>query len=253
MQVIATAAPATRAQRIAVYRSAVAAVLLVLTGAILAVVCLTTPIIGSLMPSGRPTPEQMALGVIGWGFAVLAPAGFLILGIAKLFQSVDGFASLRPRAFGRHLAQTLGPDHVAAFDLVLPGGRRIHELILGPFGIAILGDLPPASVSRHQGVSWEVRGPRGSWVPIESPLERAARDGERVRGWLATDDRDFLVKTYAAVVTDDPRVERTSSCAVVRTAELGAWLQALPPQRGLTPQRRERLVELIGSVAAGGR
>jgi hypothetical protein len=88
-------------------------------------------------------------------------------------------------------------------------------------------------------------------VPIESPLERAGRDGERVRGWLATDDHDFLVRTYAAVVTDDPRIERTSSCAVVRTADLGAWLEALPPQRGLTPQRRERLVELIGSVAAG--
>ena len=251
MQVIATAAPATRAQRIAVYRSAVVAVLLVLVGAILAVVCLATPIIGSLMPTGRPTPEEMAVGVVGWGFAVLVPAGFLILGVAKLFQTVDGYASLRPRTIAGHLARTLGPDHVAAFDLLLPGGRRVHELILGPFGIAILGDLPPASVSRHQGSSWEIRGPRGSWVPIESPLERAARDGERVRGWLATDDHDFLVKTYAAVVTDDPRIERTSSCAVVRTAELGAWLEALPPQRGLTPQRRERLVELIGSVAAG--
>lgn len=253
MQVIATAAPATRAQRIAVYRSAVVAVLLVLTGAILAYVCLATPIIGTFMPTGRPSGEETAVGIVAWAFAVLVPAGFLILGVAKLFHTVDGYTSLRPRAIAPRLARALGPDHVAASDLTLPGGRRVHELILGPFGIAILGDLPPASVSRHHGSSWEIRGARGSWVPIESPLERAARDGERVRGWLATDDRDFLVKTYAAVVTDDPSIERTPSCAVVRSADLGAWLEALPAQRGLTPQRRERLVELIGSVAAGGR
>lgn len=253
MQVIAAASPATRAQRIAVYRSAIVAVFLVLTGGILAYVCLATPILGSFVPTGRPSSEEMAVGIVAWGFAVLVPAGFLILGVAKLFQAVDGYASLRPRTVAPQLARALGPDHVAAGGIILPGGRRVPELILGPFGIAILGDLPPASVSRHRGSSWEIRGPRGSWVPIESPLERAARDAERVRGWVATDDRDFLVKTYAAVVTDDPRIERTSSCAVVGTVELGAWLEALPPQRGLTPQRRERLVELIASVVAEGR
>jgi hypothetical protein len=251
MQVLATASPATRAQRIAVYRSAIVAVFLVLTGAILAYVLLATPILGAFTPTGRPSGEEMAVGMVAWGFAVLVPAGFLILGVAKLVQTVDGYASLRPRTVAPQLAQALGPDHVAASDLILPGGRRVPEMILGPFGIAILGDLPPASVSRHRGSSWEIRGPRGSWVPIENPLERASRDAERVRGWVATDDRDFLVKTYAAVVTDDPRIERTPSCAVVRTAELGAWLEALPPQRGLTPQRRERLLELVGSAVAG--
>jgi len=89
-------------------------------------------------------------------------------------------------------------------------------------------------------------------VPIEAPLDRAARDAERVRGWLATDDRDFLVKVYAAIVTDDERVERTSTCAVVRTHELAAWLEALPGQRGLTAARREHLVELLRSVAVRG-
>ena len=94
-----------------------------------------------------------------------------------------------------------------------------------------------------------MRGSRGRWIPIEAPLDRAARDAERVRGWLATDDRDFLVRVYAAVVTDDERVERTPTCAVVRPGDLAAWLEALPGQRGLTPDRRERLVELIRSVA----
>lgn len=250
MQVIATAAPASRAQRVAVYRSAVAAVLLVVVGALLAWVLLATPILGSVIPVGRPTETQMAIGMVAWGFAVLVPTGFLVLGVAMILHTVEGYAALRPRTLTPRLAGALGPDHLAATNLVLPGGRRIHELVLGPFGIVVLGDLPPPSISRHVGSAWEVRGPGGTWVPIEGPLDRTARDAERIRGWLATDDRDFLVKTYGAVVSDDPRVVRTPACAVVRSADLAAWLESLPPQRGLTLQRRERLAELIGSVAA---
>jgi hypothetical protein len=249
MQVIATAAPANRAHRVAVVRSAVVAVLLVVVGALLAGILLATPILGSLIPVGRPTEAQMAIGILAWGFAVLAPTGFLILGVAKIVHTVEGYAALRPGTLTPRLAGALGPDHLAATNLILPGGRRIHELVLGPFGIAILGDLPPPSISRHVGSAWEVRGPGGRWVPIEGPLDRTARDAERIRGWLATDDRDFLVRTYAAVVSDDPRVERTPSCAVVSSTEIAAWLESLPPQRGLTLQRRERLAELIGSVA----
>jgi hypothetical protein len=81
-------------------------------------------------------------------------------------------------------------------------------------------------------------------------VQRAARDAERVRGWLATDERDFLVRVYAAVVTDDPGVERSAVCAVVPPAELAAWLEALPVQRGLTPERRERLAGLVRDLAA---
>jgi hypothetical protein len=39
----------------------------------------------------------------------------------------------------------------------------------------------------------------------------------------------------------------------VSTSDLAAWLEALPVQRGLTPERRERLVELIRSVARPSR
>ena len=108
---------------------------------------------------------------------------------------------------------------------------------------------PPPSAGTS-AASWEIRGERGLWTPIEPPLDRAARDAERVRGWLSTHDRDFLVRIYAAVVTDDQRVERTATCAVVPPRQLAAWLESLPAQRGLTPDRRSRLVELVRSVAA---
>ena len=87
--------------------------------------------------------------------------------------------------------------------------------MLGPFGIVVVGDMPPASATRHANGHWEIRDGRGRWIPVESPVQRAARDAERVRGWLATDDRDFLVRVYAVLVTGDATVERSPSCAVV--------------------------------------
>ena len=85
---------------------------------------------------------------------------------------------------------------------------------------------------------------------MEDPLERASRDAERVRGWLATDDRDFLVRVYAAIVVEDPTIERSPTCAVVAPGDSPAWLGALPAQRGLTAARREHLVEMVRSAAA---
>jgi hypothetical protein len=251
MQVIATAPTAARANRLALARVAVSAVLMIVAGGMLAWLCVTTPIISAFVPNGRPSAMQAAAGILAWGFAIVVPAGFLILGLARILTAVEAAAALRSTAMAPRLARSLGADHLAATDLILPGGRRIHELVLGPFGIVVLGDVPPAGVSRHVGNHWELRGPRGRWLPIEAPLDRAARDAERVRGWLTTDDRDFLVRVYAAIVTDDRQVERTPTCAVVRPGDLGAWLQALPTQRGLTSDRRERLVELIRSVATG--
>lgn len=252
MQVIAAGPPASPADRVAVVRSAASAVLMIVVGVMLGWACVATPIISAFMPDGRPSALQAAAGIFAWGFAIVVPAGFLILGLARILGVLEAAASLGPRAMTPRLASELGADHLAATDLVLPGGRRIHELVLGPFGIVVLGDMPPAAVSRHVGARWEGRGPRGRWIPIEGPVERAARDTERVRGWLASDDRDFLVRVYAAVVTDRPGVERTAGCAVVRAADLAGWLEALPAQRGLTPDRRERLVDLIRSVATGG-
>jgi hypothetical protein len=249
MQVIAAAAPSSRLERIGLVRSAATAVLLLVAGALLAWLCLGTPLVNGFIPDGRPSPIQVVAGVAAWGFAIIVPAGFVVIGFARMAALVEAVLGARPTAVAPRLAKSLGPDHLAATDLLLPGGRRIHELVLGPFGIVVIGDVPPPAMSRHVGNRWEVRGGRGRWLPMESPVERAARDAERVRGWLASDDRDFLVRVYAAVVTDDSRVERSAGCAVVAPRDLAGWLEALPVQRGLTTQRREHVVELIRSVA----
>jgi hypothetical protein len=252
MQVIAVSSPGSLADRVAVVRSFAVAVLLLLAGAALAWLCLATPLISSFIPSGRPSPLQVASGILVWGFAIVVPAAFLIMGLARLASLVESYTASRPRRVTPHLARALGPDHLAATDLVLPAGRRVHELVLGPFGIVVMGDVPPPSATRHVGARWEMRDDRGRWIPIEDPVQRAARDAERVRGWLGTEDRDFLVRVYAAVVTGDPTITRSPNCAVVAPADLAAWLEALPAQRGLTAQRREHLAELVRQVATAG-
>ena len=114
----------------------------------------------------------------------------------------------------------------------------------------MLGDVPPASMTRHVGQRWEMRDDRGRWIPIENPVQRAERDAERVRGWLATEDRDFLrpglrrARHRGRAAWSGP-----PACAVVAPSELAGWLEALPTQRGLTGARREHLVELVRSLA----
>lgn len=249
MQVIA-ADPSSRSDRLAVARSTLASVLLILGGAAVALLCLGTPLLSSFTPSGRPSVAQTAAGVLAWGFAIIVPAALMLLGVVGLVGTLGAARATRPRPITARLARSLGSSHIAATDLVLPGGRRIHEMVLGPFGIVVLGDVPPPSLSRHVGTAWEIRGERGRWIPIEAPLDRTARDAERVRGWLTTHDRDFLVRVYAAIVTDDQRVERTDACTVVAPGQFAAWLEGLPAQRGLTPDRHAQLVGLVRSVAA---
>jgi hypothetical protein len=227
--------------------------LLLTAGVAVGWLSLATPVVSSFIPNGRPSALEIAGGIVVWGFAIVVPAVFLIMGVARLVAIVDVVSAGRPRRVTPDLARALGPDHLAATDLVLPGGRRVHEMVLGPFGIVVLGDVPPRSATRHVGERWELRDNRGRWIPIENPVQRASRDAERVRSWLAAEDRDFLVRVYALIVTEDRSIERLPSCAVVAPGQLAGWLEALPGQRGLTTQRREHLVELVQALAAGGR
>lgn len=88
----------------------------------------------------------------------------------------------------------------------------------------------------------------GRWIPVENPLDRATRDAERVRRWLATDDRDFVIKVYAAVIGPDATVPRTPTCAVITRDQIPAFLASLPPQRSLTSTRLQRIVEHVDAA-----
>jgi hypothetical protein len=252
MQVITAAPPVTIVERLAVVRSAVVATLLLAAAASLAWLFLGTPIVGKLVPEGRPSEAQVMFDVLAWAAVLVVPASLLLIGATRLVEAIEAAAALRPRPLSPDVRQALGDDALAAIDLRLPGGRRVRELVLGSFGIVIVGEVPPPSISRAVGSRWEVRDERGRWIPVEGPTDRTARDAERVRSWMADDDRDFVIKVYAVVLTEDPRVQRTASCAVVRPADFPAWLATLPPQRGLSAGRRERVEQMIREIAASG-
>ncbi|HET7473827.1 MAG TPA: hypothetical protein VFJ71_11930 [Candidatus Limnocylindrales bacterium] len=223
--------------------------ILVAGGVFLGWVVFATPVLTGLSPAGgRSTAGQMAIGALVWGFALVAPASFAIVGALRLGRVARAVtAKPAPRATTR-LAGLIGDEYTCATDVRLPDGRLVRNLILGPFGMAVLSELPPARAMRHQGMSWEVRGPNGRWQHFEHPLERTARDAERVRRWTAAVERDFVVKVYSAVITDDPTIARTPACAAIGPNEVPAWLASLPPARALTPDRRADLTEEVRAL-----
>lgn len=234
----------------AALRGTVVGLILVVGGLTLGVVTFETGFVDHFMVA-RPSAIQMAMGAVAWTFALTAPALFLVVGLARLVEIADralgGRGRLRPAS--RHAA-SLPSDHVIATRVRLPDGRILPELVVGPFGIAVIEELPPVEAARRHGDRWEVRVSTGGWMPIENPLERAARDAERVRRWVAHEDHDHVVKVYAAVVATDPSVERTPTCAVVRPDHVPAWLAALPAQRSLNADRRAWIAELITGAMA---
>jgi len=207
----------------------------------------STSIVSRLMEAPRPGPTQVALAVAAWTVALVAPACFVILGSARLIQAVEPLGRPRRRSVSA-LAGSLSDEYVAATRVLLPDGRIIPELVVGPHGIAIFEELPPAGAARTVGGRWEARLADGRWLPIENPFDRATRDADRVRRWLATDDRDFVVKVYAALVAPDLSLPRTATCAVITRDQVPAFLSSLPAQRPLTPSRRQRIVEQVHSA-----
>ena len=221
-------------------------IVLLTGGVFLAWLALATPVVGNLTPEAvRPSLFQLVAGGAIWAIALVAPPSFAIVGTVRLARVVRALtARPAPRAVAK-LAATLGDDYVAAQDARLPDGRVLRNLIVGPFGLAVVNELPPPAVTRHHGTSWEIRRRDGRWSPYENPIERTGRDGERVRRWFGSQERDFIVKVYAAAVTTDPNVARTAACAVIAPEQIPAWLASLPPSRGLTVDRRTDVIEMV--------
>ncbi len=188
----------------------------------------------------------MAAGALAWTFALIAPPVFLIVGLAKLYETFE-LVSLRrrPPRPASAIVKVLPPDHVVASRVRLPDGRIVPEIVIGPFGAAVIEELPPAAASRHSGGHWEARMPNGAWAAIENPFDRAARDAERLRRWLTHEERDHVVKVYATIVTDDESFPRTPTCAVTTPDDLPGWIASLPSQRSLNADRQATIVELL--------
>src|SRR5262245_1963557 len=217
-------------------------------GAILIVSGLTVEFAAPLTPYmdaialGRFGAPTALRGVLARWLAVALGAIFLGVGAARLVELVSG---LRPAAASAGLVPAHESDEpVMALNVDIGDGRPIPKLVVGRFGAAVIRDLPPASVARHEGPYWEGKTDQG-WVRIESPLDRASRDAERVRHWFAGEDRDYVGRVYAAVIAPEANIVRTPACAVITAFQLASWLRSLPVQRSLSDARRDQLIAMV--------
>ena len=210
----------------------------------------TTPMLAGLVAvQGRGTAAPF-VGAVVWAVALTAPACFAFLGVARLAvatQRVRGSRGAIPPVARR--AALLPPGCSVVPRIRLPDGRRIPDVVVGPHGVAFFEALPPPAAARRTGERWEVRFADHHWRSIENPLQRAARDGERLRRHLEAEERDFVVRVNAAVLGDHHAVSRIEGCAVVLLDDVPAWLAALPAQRGLTPDRLAHLRAVLEALA----
>jgi hypothetical protein len=213
-------------------------------------VAVATPVVRGLTPNVvRPAPDQMLVGALVWGLSLVAPPAFAIVGAIRLSLIASSVFRRPPAGAVSAVADQLGDEFVVAPIVHLPDGRPVKNLVVGPFGMAVISELPSPKVLRRHGTSWELRRYDGRWVPLENPLERAARDAERVKRWVATEERDFVVRVYAAVISTDTALSRTPTCAVLQREQIPAWLASLPVQRSLNEYRRTDLVERLTALA----
>ena len=252
MQVLTSShAKAGRPSRFAVASAAGFGLTLVVVSAALLYLVFVANFLDRFMPTGRPTTFQLVSGALAWTFALTAPAGFGLVGLVRLSTAYERWRARRPRITPAvRLRRAIGDDHIVATSIRLPDGSSVlPELVIGPFGAAIIEELPPVGAVMSRGVrSWEVRVGNGYIRTIANPLDRAAHDAERVRSWLSPDDSDMVLKVYAAVVGTDPNVQRTPSCALIAPSQVAEWLSSLPPQKSLDKGRTDRLVREIRSA-----
>jgi hypothetical protein len=237
----------TRAgSRLSIVTGLTIGLLLVGLGVALAYLALATPFSQQFTPAPRASAWRVAAGALGWTLLIAAPAIAAIAGVAWLVGVAERASLLRGR---RHpvtgLSRVLGEDYLAATNVRLVDGRTVPEVIVGPHGIAVFEPLPPAALTRVHGGRWELRVGKDRWIPLENPLERAARSADRVRHWIGAQERGFVVRVYAAVISPDGQLTRTPSCAVVTREQVPAYLNSLPIQRGFTPERRAQVIDIV--------
>jgi hypothetical protein len=225
--------------------------LLVAAGLLVGYLSLTTTFVAWLAPGATAAGRQMPIGLGVLSFALLAAGGLAVAGtsrLAALLTSIRPDAS--PGTAARALA-SMGDEIVILRNVLGETGHSIPELLVGPFGAAIINEVPSPRQLRRTSSGWEARiGDEWRWV--EEPLQQAVRDAERVRLWFAGADLDFVVRVHVAVVVTDQVVERMPGCAVISPAEIAAWVALLPVQRTLSATRRHRLVALAQAGPPGG-
>ena len=181
---------------------------------------------------------------------IAAGGSLLVSGAGRLAVAADR------RAIGRRPARTARPRPRR------PAGRR-HRRRRQPEPRrtarsragrrAVRGRGPPRDGPAHGDPPGRVRrgkpGP-ATGGPDRAPLDRAARDADRLRHGLGEADLDFIARVHAAIVIADAPVTRSPACAVITRDQVPAWIASLPRQRSLTERRRRAWSRSVRTAAA---
>ena len=241
MQIIGAATSAKPGLPSVLLGAAVGTVLVV-SGLTIEFATLVTPYVDTIAAGRFGGPNALGGVLVRWLDVALGSI-FLGVGAARLTALISGLRiGVIPQP---DLSEaSTGDEPVMALNVDVGDGRSIPKVVIGRFGAAVIRDLPSPSMARHEGPYWEGRTDQG-WTRIESPLDRASRDAERVRRWFADEDRDYVVRVYAAVIAPEANIVRTPTCAVITAFQLESWLRSLPVQRSLSEARRNQLIAML--------
>jgi len=251
MQVIGARGTVGSASREEVLRALLVGTILIAGASLLAFAVFGMELLSAFSPSDPAGTAHLVAGALTWTFGLAAPAAFGMVGLARLGPALAELAAGRVRATPAvRLRAALPDDYAVAARVHLPDGSRVvPEIVIGPFGAAIIEELPRADAVVSRGPrSWDIRRADGQIHMIDHPLDRAARDAERVRIWFGGGDAGHVVKVYAAVVGTDPQIERTASCASITPDQVGPWLASLPVQRTFDVARRNQVIRMLRSA-----
>ena len=245
MQMVAAPTQTSGARVVAFGRLGVGLVL-VGVGIALGYLAFATPVAEHLIPQVRTTTPIFVLAALGWTLLFVAPAMAAIAGFLWIMGGLERIAALS----GAHdslseLTEVLGDEYAAATNVCLPDGRIVAELVVGPHGVAVFDWLPPSTLSRVTGGAWELQIAKNRWVPIENPFDRTVRTADRVRRWLSSGERDYVIKVHAALIAADASVGRTAACAVITRDQVPAFLASLPAQRSFNEDRRAQVLAVL--------
>jgi len=152
----------------------VLATISIVVGIVLAYIAFATPVLQSVMPAGRLNAGQAATGVLVWTIALVAPAAFVLLGANRLVRILAATKRRIPRRSTTLRAlDALSDDVIVATGIALPDGRSVSDLVIGPFGAAVVRELPPTAVTHGLEAGQSVVGKpnRLDSSPV-SPLEK---------------------------------------------------------------------------------
>src|SRR5215831_17715610 len=90
-------AKAGRPSRLSFYNALFAGAISTTVGAALLYIVFGGAFMTRFMPSGRPSTYDLVVGALAWTFALTAPAGFGLVGLARLATAYERWRARRPR------------------------------------------------------------------------------------------------------------------------------------------------------------